>query len=112
MRRTAVKLVPRLLQNEQKQHRLEVCRELQQQLQEDPNFLSKVVTGDESWVYGYDPESKQQSFDTVEEIQAETQTVLNTLTKKDFQDAFEKWQKCWYRSMRSQGDYFEGDCAE
>jgi hypothetical protein len=53
--------VPRLLQNEQKQHRLEVCWELQQQLQEDPNFLSKVVTGDESWVYGYDPETKQQS---------------------------------------------------
>ena len=60
MRRIAAKFVPRLLQNEQKQHRLEVCRELQQQLQEDPNFLSKVVTGDESWIYGYDPESKQQ----------------------------------------------------
>ncbi|PNF38701.1 hypothetical protein B7P43_G17454 [Cryptotermes secundus] len=30
-------------------------------------------------------------FDTVEEIQAEMQTVLNTLTKKDFQDAFQKW---------------------
>ncbi|PNF14514.1 hypothetical protein B7P43_G15642 [Cryptotermes secundus] len=45
MRRIAVKFVPRLLQNEQKQHRLEVCRELQEQLQEDPNFLSKVVTG-------------------------------------------------------------------
>ncbi|PNF30777.1 hypothetical protein B7P43_G06188, partial [Cryptotermes secundus] len=55
------KFVPRLLQNEPKQHRLEVCRELEQQLQEDPNFLSKVVPGDESWVYGYDPQSKQQS---------------------------------------------------
>jgi hypothetical protein len=47
MMRIAAKSVPRLLQNEQKQHRLEVCRELQQQLQEGPNFLSKVVTGDE-----------------------------------------------------------------
>jgi hypothetical protein len=37
---------------------VEVCRELQQQFQEDPNFLSKVVTGDESWVYGYDSETK------------------------------------------------------
>ncbi|PNF36206.1 hypothetical protein B7P43_G10642, partial [Cryptotermes secundus] len=45
-------------------------------------------------------------------IQAETQTVLNTLTKKNFQDAFEKWQKQWDRCMRSQGDYFEGDGAE
>jgi len=24
-------------------------------------FLSRVITGDESWVYGYDPETKQQS---------------------------------------------------
>jgi hypothetical protein len=40
----AAKFVPGLLQNEQKQPRLEVCRELQQ-LQEDPNFLLKVVTG-------------------------------------------------------------------
>ncbi|PNF25826.1 hypothetical protein B7P43_G11746 [Cryptotermes secundus] len=55
---------------------------------------------------------KGRRFDTVEEIQVETQTVLNTLTKKDFQDAFEKWQKCWDRCMRSQGDYFEGDGAE
>ncbi|PNF23144.1 hypothetical protein B7P43_G06679 [Cryptotermes secundus] len=55
---------------------------------------------------------KGRRFDTVEEIQVETQTVLNTLTKKDFQDAFEKWQKRWDRCMRSQGDYFEGDGAE
>ncbi|PNF17592.1 hypothetical protein B7P43_G14400 [Cryptotermes secundus] len=60
MRRIVAKFVPRLLQNEQKQHLLEVCRELQQQFQKDPNFLSKVVTGDKSWVYGYEPESKQQ----------------------------------------------------
>jgi hypothetical protein len=41
----ATKFVPRLLQNVQKQQRLEVCRELQQQLQEDPNVFSKIVTG-------------------------------------------------------------------
>jgi hypothetical protein len=58
MKRIVVQLVLRLLQNEQKQHCLEVCRELE----EDPDFPLKVVTGDESWVYGYDPESKQQSL--------------------------------------------------
>jgi hypothetical protein len=45
MRRFAAKFVPRLMQNKQKQHRLEVCRELQQELQDDPDFLLKVVTG-------------------------------------------------------------------
>jgi hypothetical protein len=44
MRKIAAKFLPRLLQNEQKQHHLKVCRELQQ-IQEDTNFLSKVVTG-------------------------------------------------------------------
>jgi hypothetical protein len=45
MRRIAAKFVPGLLQNEQKQHRLEVLRELLQQPEEDSNFLSNVVTG-------------------------------------------------------------------
>jgi hypothetical protein len=45
MRRHAVKFVPRVLQNELKEHRLEVCRRLQQQLQEVTDLLSKVVDG-------------------------------------------------------------------
>ena len=28
---------------------------------DDENILKKVITGDESWVYGYDTETKQQS---------------------------------------------------
>jgi hypothetical protein len=45
-------------------------------------------------------------FDTVD-TQAETQQVLNTLTKKHFQEAFQKWQKLWDQCVHSQGDYFE-----
>jgi hypothetical protein len=28
---------------------------------DDAAFLSRVITGDESWIYGYDPGIKQQS---------------------------------------------------
>jgi transposase len=35
---------------------------------------------------------KGRRFYTVEEIQAEMLIALNTLTKKHFQDAFQKWQ--------------------
>jgi hypothetical protein len=28
---------------------------------DDATFLSRVITGEESWIYGYDPETKQQS---------------------------------------------------
>jgi len=32
-------------------------------------------------------------FDTTEEIQAESRRVLDTLTEKDFQEAFHKWRR-------------------
>jgi hypothetical protein len=34
---------------------------------------------------------KGRHFDTIKVIEAESQAVLNTLTKHDFQDAFKKW---------------------
>ena len=61
MKRVAAKMVPRLLTDGQKQSRMDACRELKEQLEVDPDLFSKVITGDESWCYGYDPESKQQS---------------------------------------------------
>jgi hypothetical protein len=36
---------------------------------------------------------KGRHFDRIEVIEAESQTMLNTLTERDFQDAFKKWQK-------------------
>ena len=61
MKRVAVKFVPRLLSEDQRANHLDVCREMIDQLKTDPNFLSKIITGDESWCYGYDLETKQQS---------------------------------------------------
>ena len=55
------KFVPRLLTRDQKNTRLTLCQELKNHIESDPNFLSKVITGDESWCYGYDPETKQTS---------------------------------------------------
>nr|CAI5835909.1 unnamed protein product [Callosobruchus analis] len=52
MRRVAAKFVPRFLTDEQRERRLRACLELQDQLKEDPEFFSKVITGDESWCYG------------------------------------------------------------
>jgi histone-lysine N-methyltransferase SETMAR len=62
MRHIAAKFVPRLLSNDQKEHRIAVCSEVKERTKNDPNFISTIITGDESWVYGYDPETKHQSF--------------------------------------------------
>ena len=41
------------------------AQQQQQQLQfnSNPNFLKKVITGDEAWVYGYEIETKALSFE-------------------------------------------------
>ena len=61
MRRVASKFVPTLLSVDQKQQRLEVCLDLKENATNDPSFLSNVITGDDTWVYAYDPETKTQS---------------------------------------------------
>ena len=55
MRCISVRFVPRLLSNDQKALHVSVCREFRQQARDDPNFISNIITGDETWVYGYDP---------------------------------------------------------
>jgi len=55
------KFVPRLLCVNQKQQRLDICFDLKENAANDPSFLLNVITGDETWVYAYDPETKTQS---------------------------------------------------
>ncbi|XP_046391486.1 protein GVQW3-like [Ischnura elegans] len=51
MRKICAKLVPKVLSDAQKQQRVEVCNELLELCEEDPNFLDNVITGDESWIF-------------------------------------------------------------
>ena len=61
MRRVAAKFVPRLMTEDQKQRRVRVCEELLEMANDNENFLKTIITGDETWVYGYDVETKAQS---------------------------------------------------
>jgi hypothetical protein len=61
MCRVVVKFVPKLLLQEQQQLPLEVTRDMLECASGDPQFLKTMITGDETWVYGYDPETKVQS---------------------------------------------------
>jgi hypothetical protein len=42
----------------------------------------------------------------VEEIQAESQVVLNTLGQNNFQECFKNSQRRWDRYQASEGNYF------
>ena len=61
MQKICAKMVPKLLSDDQKAQRMQVCEDTLQNIENDPELLTKVITGDETWVFEYDPETKRQS---------------------------------------------------
>ena len=57
-RKICAKLVPKNFSVEQKANRLEICQDFLGILEIEPIFFHKVITGDESWVFDYEPETK------------------------------------------------------
>ncbi|UYV84130.1 hypothetical protein LAZ67_X001290 [Cordylochernes scorpioides] len=51
----------KLLNCDQKEHRMNIANEMLDSVRNDPNLLQRVITGDEAWVYGYDVDTKAQS---------------------------------------------------
>jgi len=61
MKRVCAKFVQRLLTDVQREQSQTIARDLFESSCEDVQFLKNTVTVGESWVYGFDPETKQQS---------------------------------------------------
>jgi len=61
VRKICAKLVPKNLSDEQKDNRALVSRELLDRVTSEPDFLQRVITGDETWVFEYDPTTKRRS---------------------------------------------------
>ena len=60
MKCVVAKFILWLLLLEQKEHRAAVTHDLIQTTTNEPDFLKKVITGDESSIYSKDPETKTQ----------------------------------------------------
>jgi len=58
MRKVCAKMVPKELNEGKKRRRVTICQDL---LEKQDGILGRVITGDETWVYQYDPETKRQS---------------------------------------------------
>lgn len=58
----SAKFFRRVLTKNQKEYRVITCCAFKQQFQNDSVFLSIVITDDESWCYGYESETNQQSI--------------------------------------------------
>ena len=57
MKRVAAKFVPKLLNFEHKQRRMEVAQESLNEANDDAELLKSIIVGDKTWVYGYDVET-------------------------------------------------------
>ena len=51
-------MVPKEFTEEQKHRRIKICQDL---LEGQDDILGHVIASDETWVYQYHPETKQQS---------------------------------------------------
>ena len=56
-------MVPKNLTTHQKASRRDMCLDLLDRLEREPEFFSRLITGDESWILEYDPETKRQIWE-------------------------------------------------
>ncbi|UYV62733.1 hypothetical protein LAZ67_2001748 [Cordylochernes scorpioides] len=61
LKKTPAKFIPRFLTNEHNLCRLATCEDMLEMKRTDPEWKDEIITGDETWVYGYDPETKRQT---------------------------------------------------
>ncbi|UYV61167.1 SETMAR [Cordylochernes scorpioides] len=122
LKKTPKKIIQRFLTNEQKLCRLATCENMLKMTTTDPEWKDKIITGDETWVYGYDPETKRQSaewrgqdiapndlflfhklkavlkgrhFDTRDDIIEKSLLALKSIPKEAYKNIFDNWEKRW-----------------
>ena len=62
MRRICARLIPKMLNTDQKRLRVECCEQLLKRFErEGEKFMDRIVTVDETWIILYTPETKAQS---------------------------------------------------
>ncbi|UYV84245.1 hypothetical protein LAZ67_X001654 [Cordylochernes scorpioides] len=79
MIRTSSKFVPRILTKEEKEVRMDVCKNMVEMTRTDPEWMQKIITGDETWVY--DPETKRQSSQWIERGEPKPEKARFTKSK-------------------------------
>ena len=110
MHRVAAKFVPRILTADQKLQRVphQFLAENKIALIPYPPYSPDLELCDFFLFPKMKLKLKGRRFVSIDDIQAETQKVLDALTEKDFQEAFQKWRRRWDRCLHEGGNYFEG----
>lgn len=70
LKKVCARWIPHLLKENEKAARIEFCRYMLQKFDEGRSELvGNILTGDETWIYFYDPEMKEQSRQWVAEFE-------------------------------------------
>jgi hypothetical protein len=65
-RKLCARFVPQSLTPEQREDGVTSCQDIAM-ADTDKNLFNKIITGDETWCFAYDPETKRQSSKWVDE---------------------------------------------
>ena len=116
--KVSARWVPRQLTEEHKRRRMEICQTLLNRYNnEGEAFLSRIVTGDESWVHHYSPETnlfaplkdalRGRKFSSDESVQKAVHQWLCDQPKTFFSDGIYKLVDRWNKCIEMGGDYVE-----
>jgi len=92
MRKLCAIIVSKVLTDEQKQGRVDCCNDWIESAQ-DLHFHERVITGDEAWIYEYDPETKRQSEEWKHPGSPHTKKVRESFKNQDHVHRF--FQYSW-----------------
>ena len=62
VQKVCAKMVPKILSEDQKQNRVKFCEDMLGKIKDDSDILRQIITGDETWVFQCDFETKRQSM--------------------------------------------------
>ncbi|VVC34690.1 Transposase, type 1 [Cinara cedri] len=62
MKKVCAKLVPKNLTPDQKLFRQQICSDILERLEEEPELMENIITCVETWIFQYDVETKRQSM--------------------------------------------------
>ncbi|UYV69373.1 hypothetical protein LAZ67_6003354 [Cordylochernes scorpioides] len=94
LKKTPAKFIPRFLTNEQKLCRLATCENMLEMTRTDPEWKDKIITGDETWVYDYDPETKRQYAEWRGQVNEENIAAVKKLLETDRNITYHQIEEC------------------
>jgi hypothetical protein len=104
-RKSCARFVPHSLIPEQREDRVTSCQDIIAMADADKKFLNKIITGDETWCFAYDPKTKRQSSVWVGETSSRPkQLKFQKFTHQDHVDNFFRLSRRSAQRIRTRGE--------